>query len=410
MAKVTLPRYLRAKRLKNGTTAYFWELPHWARPPAERDGKRCPVHSIPLGTDLAEAIGKADAQNEALDGWREGIAIASSKGTVRWLFAWYREQERFTKKRAKTRKDYHKLMDALSMQPMKTRLFGDLMASKIEAGHADKLYAHWKQARGVRQATYAMQVCRLVWNWAVRHKKTTGVTENPFKEMALEHKKKKGNRPTSRAEYERYKEQARELGYQSMAAAAALAFELCQRTIDCFGYADPDGFERGIKWVDYEPGVVIRLRQSKTGNELEIPLSHIVAGESGPEVEMLYPELEAELARAPQRHDLIVVEERNGKPYAERRMSTVHREICEAAGLPKEMTFTGFRHGGSTELGDAGEVDIRAISGHRTLDQTAIYNKASAEKARRIAAVRRQHVERIMADAGDAPAKETEDA
>ena len=37
-------------------------------------------------------------------------------------------------------------------------------------------------------------------------------------------------------------------------------------------------------------------------------------------------------------------------------------------------------------------MDTRAVSGHETLAVTAIYNKASAEKARRIAAVRREHI------------------
>ncbi|WP_242186409.1 hypothetical protein [Sphingomonas sp. CARO-RG-8B-R24-01] len=61
------------------------------------------------------------------------------------------------------------------------------------------------------------------------------------------------------------------------------------------------------------------------------------------------------------------------------------------------MTFTGFRHGGITEIGDAGEDDVRAVSGHKTLAVTKIYNKANAEKARRIASVRREHIARIGA-------------
>lgn len=82
-------------------------------------------------------------------------------------------------------------------------------------------------------------------------------------------------------------------------------------------------------------------------------------------------------------------------------MSTVHREICDAAELPKEMKFTGFRHGGATEIGDAGEVDIRSISGHTQLNTTAIYNKVSQEKARRIAKLRRTHIVEITAQDDD---------
>ena len=82
-------------------------------------------------------------------------------------------------------------------------------------------------------------------------------------------------------------------------------------------------------------------------------------------------------------------------------MSTVHRKICDKAGLPKELTFTSFRHGGITEIGDAGEADVRPISGQKTLSVTAIYNKAKAEKARRIAALRRQHIAMIEATPAD---------
>jgi hypothetical protein len=78
----------------------------------------------------------------------------------------------------------------------------------------------------------------------------------------------------------------------------------------------------------------------------------------------LHPELEEELAQpraaATSATGPIVVEERSGKRYVERRMSNVHRKIRDAAGLPKDRTFTRFRHGGITEIGDAGEDDVRA--------------------------------------------------
>lgn len=222
--------------------------------------------------------------------------------------------------------------------------------------------------------------------------------ENPFKGMGLSSTAAKGNRETSRAEYNLYRETARKMGFQSMATAAALCFECCQRVWDAFGFEDPDGKEhRGIEWAGYRPGEEISLVQSKTGNPVTLPLSIVVTGEDGkPETVLLYPELEEELSRSRAMvgaaATVIVIEERNGKKYTERRMSTINRKICEEAGLPKTMTFTGFRHGGITEIGDAGEDDVRAVSGHKTLAITRIYNKASAEKARRIGAARREHI------------------
>ncbi len=86
-------------------------------------------------------------------------------------------------------------------------------------------------------------------------------------------------------------------------------------------------------------------------------------------------------------------EERNGAPYKVRQMSSVHRKICNEAGLPKNMTFTGFHHGGATEIGESGETDTRVISGHKLLDMTAIYNKASLAKAVQISRSRRKFID-----------------
>lgn len=397
-----LPAYVRRKNLRTGKAAYFWELPPWARPerdrstglskPRVRHGRACGLVSTALGTNLSEAIARADALNEALRQWRTGEGRAEVvEGSIAWLFAWYRDQPRFTKNKAKTRADYRKLMDMLSARPDKAGVpFGRRLAGKVDATTADTLYARLRADTGERQATYAMQVCRLVWTWAVRHKRATKVSENPFAGMGLKSTAAKGNRATSRAEYDLYRRTAHALGYPSMAAAAALCFECCQRVTDAFGYEEPDGVDRGIKWEGYRPGEEIALRQSKTGNIVVLPLTIDVAGERV----KLYPDLEAELGALvrPPGGGIIIVEERSGARYKERRMSSVHRAICVEAGLPKDMTFTGFRHGGITEIGDAGEADVRAVSGHKTLAVTGIYNKASAEKARRIAVARREHV------------------
>lgn len=405
MARVALPRYMRAKRIDAGD-AYYWEPPHWARNGAERHGRRCPVVATPLGSDLSEAVAKARQLNEALDGWRKGeLGSELAPGSVAWLFQWYRRQRKFTKNAAKTQSDYRKIMEAVAALPMRVGTFGERTAAKVDSEVADKVYEKFAP-RGERQAMYVVQVCRAVWNWAGRYSKQTGIKkdQNPWAGMAVSYQVLEGNRPTSRTEYEAYCFKAVELGFPSMAAAAALSFELIQRVWDVFAIPDPtvprsEGEQRrrarGITWDDYVPGVSITVRQSKTGKRLAIPLFDIM-----PDGErlLLYPELEQRLARVRPSGVAggpIVTEERTGKPYKHRRMSSVHRQICDAAGLPKDMTFTGFRHGGATEIGDAGETDIRSISGHTKLDTTAIYNKASQEKARRIALKRREHIKAI---------------
>ncbi|WP_267386502.1 hypothetical protein [Sphingomonas sp. GC_Shp_3] len=411
-----LPAYVRKVKNAAGDPVYYWELPAWARPvkdektgevtPAMRHGKAMLLTSEKLGSDIAEMRRKADVLNKALADWRAGAEGATMvPGSVEWLFQWYRKQTRFTSKKAKTRADYGKLMDMLAARETKKGAppFGKRKAGDVDAAAADRLYEKLAADTGPRQASYAMQVCRLVWSWAARHHRVTGVKENPFMGMGLKSTAAKGNRATTRAEYNLYRAKAVELGFQSMATAAALCFEGCQRVSDAFGYVDPDEPDRAsIVWEGYQPGAEITLVQSKTGNPVTLPLfEEVPSEEGGVEHVALYPELEEELARSRAAAKAItgpiVVEERNGQRYAERRMSSVHRRICEAAGLPKDMTFTGFRHGGITEIGDSGEDDVRPVSGHKTLAVTRIYNKANAEKARRIAATRRKHIAQIGA-------------
>jgi len=60
-----LPRYTRAKRLKDGSVAYYWAIPTWAK----RQG--CPLPPSALGEDRHAAFIAAEQLNLALDRWRE---------------------------------------------------------------------------------------------------------------------------------------------------------------------------------------------------------------------------------------------------------------------------------------------------------------------------------------------------
>jgi integrase len=204
--------------------------------------------------------------------------------------------------------------------------------------------------------------------------------------MGIKMKAEKGNRPTSREEYDQFRAKAREMGIQSMATAAAIAFELVRRTTDVFGYIREEGDEdRGFFWEDFRPGESFAMRQGKTGTRQVIPLR-------GEDDQVLYPALEEELARQGGGEGHIVINEDTGERYTPDESARVFRKIRVAAGLPEGMSFTGFRHGGATELGDVGIEDIRPISGHITLGQTTVYNKVTEKKARRIGETRRAAV------------------
>lgn len=416
-AIVKLPAYVTRVKLASGEHAYYWKLPHWAtvkdpktgeRAPAVRHSFPCPVESCALGTSHDAAVAKAEGLNETLKEWRLGAERKTLKpGSIAWLFKWYREQQRWISLKPKTQRDYRRLMEIVIEFPTRAGgKLGNRMAGDMDGETADTLYLKLRD-KGEREAAYAMQVCRLVWKWAARHKRTTGVKDNPFAGMGIKSTPAGENRPTTRAEYDLYRETARAMGYQNMAAAAALCFEACQRVSQVFGlWADDEAVKEGrdppagLQWSVYKPGVAMALIQRKTGNPVWLDLSIEVEGEAV----QLYPDLERELMDLRERAvrdefnqpvGPIIVDERNGQPFDQRWMSTVHRRICTKAGLPKAMTFTGFRHGGITEIGDSGEADVRPISGHKTLAQTRTYNKATAEKGRRIALKRREHIQAL---------------
>ncbi len=403
MATIKLPAYVQVRKLASGKRSYYWVRPQWAAPPAIRHGKTCPIVSTALGTDVADAITRATAINDAFRQWRQGQQSTLAPGSIAWLFNWYREGERYKGLRHLTRKGYRVAMDMVEATEMKVGTFGARQAKAIDATAADKLYAKAKAKHGERQGGYMMQVCKLVWNQARRpgNSKITGVKDNPFVGMGIKSSSGpgRGNRAATRAEYDAYRAAARAVGRQSMATAAALCFEGCQRVYDAFGFVDPDKrVTRGIRWDGYAPGVSLVLIQSKTGNPVDLPLADRI----GKEAVALYPELEEELGRMERRADggLIVRDERTGHPYTQDYMAYLHRKIRKKAGLAADVRFTSFRHGGLTEIGDSGTDDGRAVSGHTTLEVTRIYNKANQLKAKRIAAKRREHIALLTAGDG----------
>ncbi|MHB9879150.1 hypothetical protein ACSMXM_05750 [Pacificimonas sp. ICDLI1SI03] len=314
------------------------------------------------------------------DEWRLAVNLGPESGTVTWLFNWYRSLDRFQELSFKTRRDYTAYMKKVEELTRNSGgTFGDAKIEKVDATVANVIRKRLEKTGKQRSATYALQTCRRVWEEALRHTKKTGVDHNPFSKMDLKSTAAKGNRAISRQQYDLLRSTAHAEGLPDLAVGCALSFELAQRVSDAFSLITGDDAERGFFWEDYEPGVQIALRQSKTGTFAVWPLSD----NEGP----LYPELETELANAPRTHKRIV------PPRDESKFGKQFRSIRDKAGLPKWVTPTSLRHGGATEVGDAGTDDIRPITHHKTLQQTATYNKAGVRKSRIAARKRRDLIE-----------------
>ena len=72
------------------------------------------------------------------------------------------------------------------------------------------------------------------------------------------------------------------------------------------------------------------------------------------------------------------------------------QEARVKAGLPKHVTFAACRHGGMTELGNAGltEPQIMSLSAHETPAAARVYVKRTELQRVAAARKRRQFVER----------------
>src|SRR5262249_1273638 len=149
---------------------------------------------------------------------------------------------------------------------------------------------------------------------------------------------------------------AREMGYPSLATAALIGWEWSQRVKDIFAT---------FTLADYRPREhpnAVRVIHSKTGEQAWVPL---LADKGVP----LFPELVTELDAIKRERIgglMIVRDWGNRSPWPTWRspddpeltfMITKVRKIMRAAGLRPELTFTSFRHGGLTEMGDADLTD-----------------------------------------------------
>jgi len=386
MAPIKIPN-MRPKPLETGGVGYYWEVP-------SKDRKKgCPHESEPLGTDLSEAIARSEFLNTMLREWRRGepATTGPAPGTVAWLFKQVESHPKFLKTAAATQHGYKKgfrLIESFILPKSRTP-FGKVPARAVQERHVDYLYEglQWVddvgddgkeiKRRRLSSANAAMRAARRAWSIGKRAGWVG--SDNPFLKMELEATGGE-TRAATRAEVETFIAKADEMGRPSMALAAMLAFELCQRENDVIGT---------ITWNHYRPGVEIKVRQHKTKQWVWVPL-YDEEGE-------LFPELTERLESTPQRGTLLVMRDRPDQrkkvflPYKQDHFQHLYRDIANAAGLSKELKFMGFRHGGLTELGDAGAThkELQSHSGHKTVQQLEVYTKSTTVQAGNAARKRR---------------------
>ena len=111
---------------------------------------------------------------------------------------------------------------------------------------------------------------------------------------------------------------------------------------------------------------VIKVRQEKTGEEMDIPL---------------HAELAGIIALTPS-GNLPFLVTRSGKPFTSAGFGNLFREWCNEAGL-KHCSSHGLRKAASRRLAEAGCTthEIGSITGHTTLKEISRYTRAADRKA-----------------------------
>jgi len=381
---------MRERKLRNGSVAYFFEPPTVFR----RAG--CPVHAHPLGVHYGPACERAKMLNEQLDAWRLGrreIYVETAEdiyGTLSWLFKSYRNSSAFKKRVSKRSEyEYRRATDRIEDMVTKSgRRVGDMPLSAIDARIVDRVYDRLQigpRGKRLRQANLSVDIARRAWTVVQRLAPHTVPAHNPWIGV-LRDLNRKTKPAATREEAYALAEKLREIGEPHLGAAALICFEWHQR---------PEHVLAGeITWTDYRPThrpVSVLIRHPKTGAQAWLPLEAL--DERGERV-VLFPELEAYLSKLPRLAVAIVVTSGKRGParpysaeYAQRRV----REARKLAKLGSHVTLDACRHGGLTELGDAGvtEFEGMSLSQHKTASAMRLYVKKT-ERQRLSGAMKRR--------------------
>lgn len=418
------PRYLIAKRLKSGHVAYYWSKPSWAG--------ACSLPNEALGQDYAVAIARAKICNDVFDAWRrrargieDGAADGPERpsgrvGTLDWLIWVFQGSEKYCRLDRATQSNYDSGLALIAerVRPQSGLRWGAVPVEDIKPHHADalheKLVAGGKTGSRPTTAGHAMRAMRRAWNVAARLHPAIVPALNPFAGVEIA----STGRTTHAAtldELERFCAAANQMGHPSMALAAMASYYWLQRESDIIAR---------LAWSDLTPGVEVRIRHRKNRNRAKGELERIrilplaATDPATGAMVALYPEIEAQIAVTPRRGALMIMRDRPDArrtakrteaagplylPHTKRSFAALAAEIRNAAGLPAQVTFATFRHGGMTEGGDASATDSEIIgaSGHSVRQMLSTYTKATARQAAKLGLKRLAHRSGLRTNRGD---------
>jgi integrase len=245
----------------------------------------------------------------------------------RAIIADYKASRDFADLAARTRKDYLKHISSIEQE------FGDMPISALDDPRVTRVFLDWRDnlPGGARQADYAFTVLTRILSWA----RDSGLTTW---------------RPPARIKklYHSDRSEAVWLPGDIGAFRAACSDELWLGLVLALETGQRQGDLLRLLWSAYD-GETIRLRQGKTGQRVEIPVT---------------PTLRAVLAATPRRCPQIMTNSR-GRPWTPDGFRTVWRRACREAGITG-LTFNDLRGSAVVRLAEAGCTvpEIASITGH----------------------------------------------
>jgi hypothetical protein len=403
-----LPRFVIAKTLTTGATAFYFNIPTLYRKLG------CTISNEPLGTDYNTACGeygdggRAAALNALFDEWntkRKGGQISAGRivayGTVDWLFREYKQSKAYLEKVApRSRPDYERTMLLVTdIVTKKGDRIGDRRIRAITPVSTDKIYdiiCHGPRGMRPRQGEKAVALCRRAWRVVHRLYPSHFGRDvpNPWEGVTKRRRTKGAKAAATREQVYTFAWGCIEHGQPEAAAAAVVCFEWLQR---------PENVLAGyLRWTDYrskEWPSAIKIEHHKTGAVVWHPLEE----ETEIGVVKFYEDAEAVLAHLPRRGvPLILRQVRDGvtKPFSFSGMQKIVHTMRDKLGLPATFTLDACRHGGMTELEEAELTDGqgRALSAHKSQQAYQGYAKRTMERA--LSATRKRHAHRLANAAG----------
>jgi len=261
------------------------------------------------------------------------------EGKLQSVLQSYEKSQDFLGLSERTRSDYLRKIKIIEKK------FSDFPLAALADRRSRGVLMEWRgqlATSSLRQADYAWVVLALVLSWAFNRGLTLA---NPCERGGRLYRGSRADKVWSPEEEEAFLAKAP----SHLHLALTLALWTGQRQGDLLR----------LPWSAYN-GTHIRVRQSKTGRPLIIPVG---------------APLKAALDAAPRRSTLILTN-RDGKPWTSNGFRSSWRKACAAAGVTG-LTFHDLRGTAATRLAVAGctEPEIVAITGHSLHDATDVLSK-----------------------------------